>query len=78
MPRPPTPPRPSSHVTTYGRVGSGMPPSTFRTADGAQIGYAVVGTRTAHLPLVLINGMSAIMDDWAALAHALGETRQGT
>lgn len=55
-----------------------MPPSTFRTADGAQIGYAVVGTRTAHLPLVLINGMSAIMDDWAALAHALGETRQGT
>lgn len=55
-----------------------MPASTFRTADGAQIAYDVVGTRTAHLPLVLINGMSAIMEDWAELAAALGETRQGT
>ncbi|WFC95656.1 hypothetical protein MBRA1_002309 [Malassezia brasiliensis] len=53
-----------------------MPTSTFRTADGAQIAYDVLGTRTAHLPIVLINGMSAIMEDWAELAAALGETRQ--
>lgn len=52
-------------------------PQVFQTSDGAKIGYQVYGSSDEHLPLVMINGMSAVMQDWEELAQALAKTRQG-
>lgn len=49
---------------------------TFHTRDGARIGYRVLGREHAGPALALVNGMSAVMEDWLALAHALAETRR--
>ena len=46
--------------------------------DGAKIAYRMYGSNTKHFPLVMINGLSAIMQDWDELAQAFAETRQGT
>lgn len=47
----------------------------LRTRDGAQIAYQVLGAEHQRPMLVLVNGMSAVMEDWAHLAAALAETR---
>ncbi|WFD21097.1 hypothetical protein MCAP1_003354 [Malassezia caprae] len=49
---------------------------TFHTSDGARIGYRVLGREHAGPALVMVNGMSAVMEDWLSLAHALAETRR--
>lgn len=49
---------------------------TFETADGACIGYRVLGVQHVGPALVMINGMSSIMDDWMDLAEAFAKTRK--
>lgn len=45
--------------------------------DGARIGYRLLGAEHAKGPtLVMVNGMSAVMDDWMELAVLLARTRQ--
>ncbi|WFD00914.1 hypothetical protein MYAM1_003670 [Malassezia yamatoensis] len=44
--------------------------------DGAKIAYRTYGSNTTHFPLVMINGLSAIMQDWDELAQAFAETRK--
>ena len=44
--------------------------------DGARIAYRLYGTGTHRVPLVLVNGMSSVMPDWAELVPALAKTRR--
>ena len=54
-----------------------MAPHLCRMPDGARIGYRVLGGEHAQGPtLVMVNGMSAVMDDWMELAVPLARTRQ--
>ena len=46
--------------------------------DGAKIAYRLYGSNDTHFPLVMINGLSAIMQDCDELAKAFAETRKGT
>ncbi|PKI85105.1 hypothetical protein MVES1_000821 [Malassezia vespertilionis] len=49
----------------------------FTAKDGSNIAYRVYGNEHASkLPLALINGLSAVMDDWHLMAKALGKTRK--
>ena len=49
-----------------------MAPHLCRMPDGARIGYRVLGAEHAQGPtLVMVNGMSAVMDDWMELAVPL-------
>lgn len=45
-------------------------------SDGARIGYRVLGTDTTKPTLVMVNGMSAVMQDWQVLAERLARTRR--
>ncbi|PWN51233.1 alpha/beta-hydrolase [Violaceomyces palustris] len=49
---------------------------TFKTQDGARIGYRVHGDDPRKTPLVLVNGLSAVMEDWSPLVEALSKTRR--
>lgn len=51
------------------------PVETFRTSDGARIGFRFFGKEHKTPALVMINGMSAVMDDWVPLAEAFAQTR---
>lgn len=43
--------------------------------DGARVAYRVYGAGKNRVPLVLVNGMSAVMPDWVELVPALAKTR---
>lgn len=55
-----------------------MAPSleTFKTSYGAKLGYRVHGTDTSRPPLVLIMGMSGIMEDWSPFVEAIAHSRR--
>ncbi|PWN99993.1 alpha/beta-hydrolase [Tilletiopsis washingtonensis] len=56
-----------------------MPPATqtFKTPDGAQLAFRVHGPEHVGSvrPLVLIMGMSGVMEDWSPLVEALAVSR---
>lgn len=47
-----------------------------KTADGASIAYRIHGGGQGT-PLVLIMGLSGIMDDWSPLVEELAKSRRG-
>ena len=47
-----------------------------RMPDGSTIGYKLLGKEHAGAILVMVTGMSAVMDDWMELAVPLARTRQ--
>ena len=49
---------------------------TFTTSDGAKIGYQIHGSAPG-VPLVLINGLSAVLEDWSPLVEHLAKKRKG-
>lgn len=50
--------------------------SSHKTKDGASIGYKIHGSNTGLPPLVLIMGLSGIMEDWSPLVEELGLSRR--
>lgn len=49
---------------------------SHKTHDNASIAYALHGSNTGLPPLVLIMGLSGIMEDWSPLVEQLGLTRR--
>ena len=47
-----------------------------RMPDGSTIGYKLLGKEHAGAILVMVTGMSAVMDDWMPLAECLAHTRR--
>ncbi|KAN0063893.1 hypothetical protein ACQY0O_003499 [Thecaphora frezii] len=50
----------------------------FTTSDGATLGYRIHGSTSsssAAVPLVLINGLSAVMEHWSPLVESLSRRR---
>ena len=64
-------------IVTHTDYGS-MSTSTFKLANGAQLGYKILGAEhleEGNRPLVLVNGMSMRLEDWDVLAQPLSRKR---
>ncbi|WFD32686.1 hypothetical protein MSPP1_003736 [Malassezia sp. CBS 17886] len=48
----------------------------FTATDGARIAWECHGTEHTGTPLVLVNGLSAVMSDWGALTKSLAASRK--
>ncbi|KAF8320203.1 uncharacterized protein EI90DRAFT_3080963, partial [Cantharellus anzutake] len=57
-----------------------MTPQVFPLANGAQLGYEILGAdhlKRGVRPIVLINGMSGRYEDWETLSIPLSKLRPG-
>lgn len=71
--------RDGASLHTFGgprRLALAAMTETFHTRDGARIGYRVLGRQHTGPALVMVNGMSAVMEYWLPLAEALAESRR--
>lgn len=67
---------PTLRLTTLAYLLAMVQTQHHKTADGASIAYRIHGSGQGT-PLVLIMGLSGVMDDWSPLVEELAKSRKG-
>jgi hypothetical protein len=67
---------PTLRLTTLAYFLAMVQTQHHKTADGASIAYRIHGSGQG-IPLVLIMGLSGVMDDWSPLVEELAKSRRG-